>query len=138
MKQLFRIFLSLTLLLLNVYSSIQAIPQLDGAGIASVEKELPPSPGTSLSHDAGATAGSHFNQVISFKRFYRIVAEENEDEIQEVGTIKKQVARNDYFTTYYPPVQGNSYNISTECLQSRKHLSFYATDRYITLRVFRV
>ncbi len=138
MKPLFRLFLSLSFLLLcgpgNTYAhqyrdctyhSPASIPERAATtGFHSVLLN-----NTSITHIAPYTAEKQYDNVF---------AEETEDESREETSSKKHITRSSYFTGYYPRLLYYFNEDIKERSFSAERFSYYASFRCTLFQVFRI
>lgn len=134
MKQLFRIFLSLSLLLLSGYNNIYAHTSGEAVSYSAKISGIEAQARFGKVLHAGAPA-TQFSTLIAEDEDEKLFYEEVEEEQKEQAYLK---CRSNYFSDFYGHVPGNLCNTSQKCSPSAGHFSFSSACRYILFRTFRI
>lgn len=138
MKQLFRIFLSLSLLLMHAHS-IYTVSHQENNCYSSVLNSHKSGSSSYVGTLRNHVSGAQYNPYSAEENTDWMYATEVEEESDESIFLKKYPESDNYFTTLYSN-QESPYlaSYTKKCLPYSKHFSYLSSHRYITLQTFRV
>ena len=138
MNLLFRVFLSLSFLVLNGYSYVYADSAQQDQSHAQQDIVFFQTDDSSSVSSLGPDTGLNNTPSASEKNKERIYVEETEDTGIELILFRKCPPVNNYFSAFYSPVYGLCQHVKKRLLFG-KHFSYLPSNKlYIYIEVFRI
>ena len=137
MKSLFRLFLSLSFLLLNGYQSVSADGSRDHHPFLITASANTSSASLNTLPDQGVR-DARFTSSVTEKKHRIFFVEETEDEIAGWTAEKKFCSSPHYFLSFYAPLRSSGHHVFPNRIASVGQQSYTSVQKYIFIQVFRV